>query len=376
MGFVPRDGRIDRLTKAVLCPHIRCPHQVAKGLFEKASRIGRTCLLCSAILLAGGACGSKGGKKRGKPKPTPTPAPPVPPKTRTRYLGWYDLTHPSMPVDTWLGEAARSSNLMYMRVDRGEYSQLIPKAVAQGWPAVILMAREEHYEETAQAARAVVDNGLNLLGVIAIDEADLRAPMIRQNVNLTQFLTHVYHSQKQALADVGLAHIPVANTTWSLASPPPWTWKDKLNAFGVPLTDLFVTDGWYSRPTEIHLVRHRAIEWLDTMRAALGDKPIIHVLKAWSRVPPDLEEITPEWVLRQLRCVTGLGTSEYDWTNPNTGEVAHVVVEPLSPEFQGEVLLYKMDPVPSDDSRWAGGNRKDVVDAVRELALPQGWVVA
>ena len=83
------------------------------------------------------------------------------------------------------------------------------------------------------------------------------------------------------------------------------------------------------------------------MFAKSGPKPIIHVLKAWSKVPPDLQRINPEWVLRQLRCVTGSGSSRFSWKHPKTGDVADVRVEPLPEKYRPlAVLLYKMDPHP------------------------------
>ena len=142
---------------------------------------------------------------------------------------------------------------MYMRVRGNEFADLIPRAKEGGWPAVILGGDEDDLFRTAVAAKAVVDAGLNLIGIIYQDEPDLAAPVIR-NRNLTQHLTHYYQTLKSELKKQGLERIPVA-ANWSLASPPPWTWKRKMEEFGVPPMDMYVTDSWYSaRDDELHLV--------------------------------------------------------------------------------------------------------------------------
>ncbi len=316
-----------------------------------------------ALVLMLGGCGVKE-----EPPSRPEPV------SKTRYLGWYDIG-PSSNLFCCIDKAARSSNLMYMRVRGNEFSDLIHKAKEGNWPAVILGGDEEDHFRTATAAKAIVDSGLNLIGIIYQDEPDLAAPVIR-NRNLTQHLTHHYNALKVELNKLGLGRIPIA-ANWSLASPPPWTWKKKLDQFGVPPMDMYVTDSWYSaRDNELHLVRHRTVEWLDYMFAKSGPKPIIHVLKAWSRVPPDIQKITPEWVLRQLRCVTGTGASRFSWTHPRTGDVADVKVQPLPPKYRPlAVLLYKMDPTRNQDTDQAGGNRPDIVDAVAKFAKPRGWTV-
>ena len=318
--------------------------------------------------------GSSGGRKPADPS-RPTQA------SRGKYLGWYDLTHYTRPVTEHLDKARRSSNLMYMRVDRGEWQQLLPFAASEHWPAVILMARERdesgpHHDQTAQAAKAILEAGLNLRCVIAVDEADLRAPEIRPGVNVVRYLNNEYDLLKAELDKLGIVDVKVATTTWSLASPPPWTWKDKLEAFGVPKGDILVHDSWYSgQMNELHNVRHRFIEWADYMRAHRGNQEIIHIIKAWSKVPPDLERISPEWVLAQLKCIAGTGTTQYSWTNPNTGDTAQVILEPLPPQYQGDILLYKMDDVVSQDSDNAGGNRPDIIQAVAGFCRAHGWTL-
>ncbi len=308
-------------------------------------------------------------------KPAPEPA------GKTKLVGWYDLTHYTRPVTEHLEKARRSSNLMYMRTDRGEWQNLLPYAAAERWPAVILMARERdesgpHHDETARAAQAIIGAGLNLRCIIMIDEADLRAPEVRPGVSIVHYLNNEYDLLKAELDKLGLAGVKVAETTWSLASPPSWTWKDKLDAFGVPKGDILVHDSWYcGRMNELHNVRHRFIQWADYMRKARGNQEIIHVIKAWSKVPPDLESITPEWVLAQMKCIAGTGTTEYDWTNPNTGETARVILEPLPAEYQGDILLYKMDDVFSEDSDNAGGNRPDIIGVVDDFCRPRGWTM-
>ena len=339
-------------------------HQKRPGRFPVLGTAFLTALLLAALLLGGCKAEDKAPQK----KPAPKPA------LKTKYLGWYDIGPPS-DLFCCIEAAARSSNLMYMRVRDNEFADLVHKAKEGGWPAVLLGGDENDLFRTAVAAKAVVDAGLNLIGIIYQDEPDLAAPVIRDR-NLTQHLTFYYQTLKAELKKQGLEHIPVA-ANWSLASPPPWTWKKKMEEFGVPPMDMYVTDSWYSaRDDELHLVRHRTVEWLDYMFAKSGPKPIIHVIKAWSKVPPDLQRITPEWVLRQLRCVTGAGQSQFSWKHPKTGDVADVKVEPLPEKYRPlAVLLYKMDPTRNEDTDEAGGNRPDIIDAVARFAKPRGWTV-
>ena len=329
----------------------------------------------------GCSCFSKKKKTGGSSSGGGTPAPDPPPVSRTNFVGWYDLTHYTRPITEHLDKARRSSNLMYMRVDRSEWMNLLPIASAEGWPAVILMARERdesgpHHDETATAAKAVLDAGLNLRCIILVDEADLRSPEVRPGVSIVQYLNNEYDLLKAALAALGIGEVKVAETTWSLANADA-PWKTVLETHGVPKGDILVHDSWYAgRMNELHNVRHRFLQWADYMRAARGDQEIIHVIKAWSRVPPDLETVTPEWVLAQMKCISGVGTTEYQWTNPTTGDVAQVTLEPLPAEYQGDILLYKMDDVFSEDSDNAGGNRPDIIEAVAGLCKPNGWTMS
>ena len=328
--------------------------------------------MCKSPKKTTGGSSSGGG---GGTTVEPTPA------CNVNFVGWYDLTHYTRPVTEHLGKARRSSNLMYMRTDRSEWQNLLPLASAEKWPAVILMARERdesgpHHDETARAAQAIIGAGLNLRCIIMIDEADLRAPEVRPGVSIVHYLNTEYDLLKAELDKLGLAGVKVAETTWSLASPPPWDWKAKLDAYGVPKGDILVHDSWYcGRMNELHNVRHRFLEWADYMRQARPGQEIIHVIKAWSKVPPDLETISPAWVLAQLHCIAGTGTTEYSWTNPTTGDVAQVTLEPLPAEYQGDILLYKMDDVVSEDSNNAGGNRPDIIEAVAEFCKPHGWTM-
>ncbi|MBW1712493.1 MAG: hypothetical protein JRJ59_05040 [Deltaproteobacteria bacterium] len=296
------------------------------------------------------------------------------PATKTKYLGWYDVGPPHNQYGYWAA-ARRTSNLVYMRVARNEFADLIPKAQAEGWKGVILAGHEREHARTAEAARAIVRAGLNLVAIIYSDEPDLAAPILR-NQNMTQHLTHHYNALKAELKARGLDQIPIG-ATWSLAAIPPWTWKRRLERFGTPPQDVFITDSWYSgKDDELHLVRQRTVDWLDYMKSKLGPKPIIHVIKAWSRVPPDLQEIHPEWVLRQLKCVTGTGSSTYRWQNPRTKDVAQVTVQPLEAKYQGlAVLMYKMDPTRNQDTQSAGGNQPEIIKAVASYAKPRGWTM-
>lgn len=319
-----------------------------------------------AILLLALALWSCGGGGY-TPSPGPPPPGPTPPQeTVTKYLGWYDLGPPSCQF-CYLEQARQSSNLMYMRVTRDEYVALIPKAVAGGWKAVILMGHEEDHPRTAQAAQAIVNAGLNLVAVIYCDEPDLSYAN-----GMTLRLIVGYNALKAEMTARGLGHIPLG-ATWSLAGQPGDTWCDRYEIQGIPPMDIYITDGWYTgRDNELHLVRHRFIEWADYLGSKLGPKPFIHVIKTWGRVPPDIQIISPEWVVRQLKCVLGTGTSAYHWVNPNGGE-ADVIVEPLPAKYQGvAVLMYKMDPTRNGDTSDAGGNRPDLIQAVREHVKPLG----
>jgi len=335
---------------------------------QRPGRTGRAGAVFLFLILAllPAACGSEPDPPAKKPEPEPEPV--------TKYLGWYDVGHPSAQF-AHLDKARRSSNLMYMRVRFDEFTHLIPRALANGFKSVILGGDEENIPRTAAAARAIVGSGLNLVGIIYADEPDLGPPLI-QNRNMTQRLTHLYQALKAELAKVGLEKVPIG-ANWSLAAPEPWTWRKRLDAYGVPPQDMYVTDSWYTgRENELHLVRHRAIEWLDYMFQKSGPKPIIHVLKAFSRVPPDVHQINPEWVLSQLRCVVGTGSSSYNWQNPQTGDRAAVQVAPLPREYRGlAVLLYKMDPTRNADTSEAGGNRPDIIEAVAQFAKPLGLTV-
>lgn len=327
--------------------------------------MGAVGLLMMAMVLAL-VCLAEAKPPAKKPKPEP--------KRITRYLGWYDVGHPSAQF-AHLDKARRSSNLMYMRVRFDEFSHLIPRAKAGGFTAVILGGDEENIPRTAAAARVVVDSGLNLIGIIYADEPDLGPPIV-QGRSMTQRLTHLYQALKAELAKVSLSHLPIA-ANWSLAAPEPWTWRKRLDKQGLPPQDMYVTDSWYTgRQNDLHLVRHRTIEWLDYMFQRAGPKPIIHVLKVFSRVPPDVDRINPEWVLSQLRCVVGTGSSSYNWQNPRTGDRAQVTVAPLPRKYQAlAVLLYKMDPTRNADTSEAGGNRPDIIEAVARFAKPLGLTV-
>lgn len=322
----------------------------------------------------------------------PTTAPPttittsVPGETIVDWIGWYDITHYLTPPGTWYNEAARSSNCMYMRVTRSEYVNLIPMAVANNWPYVVLYARERdddgtpHIAESVAAAQQVVAAGLNLVAMVLTDEADL-GPEYPHGLNMTDYLNQEYNLYRTAMDAAGLSSVPIATTNWSCAADPvqTLTWDQRIAAWGVPITDIHMTDGWYSGDsTSLHLVKSRYESWLAAMEAANGALPIINVIKAWSKVVGDtldLEDISPTWVERQLLVVAGLESVTYHWVNPGTGEEADVTVEPLPTSQQGNILLYKMDSTLSGDTDYAGGNRPDIVDKVREIALPQGWTI-
>lgn len=313
----------------------------------------------------------KRGTSDQKPGPQPSPSPP-PVRTKTQHLAWYDVTSDR---EYWccMDAAARSSNMFYMRIRNKEYEQLIPRAHALGHKAAIVAGEGDssgHIAETIAACQAIHAAGLEIVACMFWDEPDIKEE-VRNGLNMTQYLNQAYDALKAGLTAVGLGHIPLG-FPWALAG----NWQERIDRFGIPKQDIFITDGWYTpRAGDCHLVVPRFLSWAGQMVAAQGQKDFIHVIKAWSKKHPnfDREHITPEWVVRQLKCVTGTGSSSWEWTNPNYGDTALIHHEPLPYEYTGDVLLFKMDPAPSEDSDRAGGNQPEIIEAVRAFAKPHGW---
>lgn len=330
-------------------------------------RIILVIILCLALALAG--CGGGSVKIPGQPQ--------IPPaevgveSTITNSLFWYD---PLTDRDQWRcwSKVRQTSNALFAYLP--DLPDLLARYSLEGWPRMILGGSGEEIDRTADAAAAIIRAGYpHDLYIFAWDEPDLGAKVINGKTYV-QVLTHQYNALAGALAARGIRARCKIGPVWSVASAPPWDWRSQFEAFGLPPMDFIAIDGWYTgAANELHLVRERNLQFIDYIQERLGELPKIHILKVFSRVPPDLEEISPEWVLRQLKLVTGTGTSTYEWTNPNYGDTSTIVLEPIPPKYRGETLgFFVMSDDPRGDVRFAGCNRPDVLDAIRSWAKPRG----
>jgi|GEM_PF-3458273 len=307
-----------------------------------------------------------GRNHRPAPAPSPGPAPPVSAEAPADQVFWYDLLNASN-----LPAAARSSNTVMLRERLNEYGQLLGSGFRQG---IVGCYDRDGLPRAASIVTAAKAAGIAVKYLLFSDEPDLGSKTPAQ-------VNALYDAYRAALDAAGHRDVLIA-PTFSLygQAGTAWQWE---TYFSQPIkADFICTDSWYTgAANQIHLVRDRFIRF-----AALFDRvnnsrlPLVHILKAYSRNTPglDLEDISGEWIRRQLVATTGadLGPVVYEWRNPETGELAAVTLQPLPAELLARtkaVGLYKMDGRTDDADRY-GANCKDCVDTVEGYARPRGLI--
>lgn len=298
--------------------------------------------------------------------------------TKTRYLSWYDPMPDRGNIWQFWTQVRRTSNTLFIYLP--DLGDLLHKLQVEQWPNVILGGSGEEIDRTADAAKAIFDAGFQGdLIVFYADEPDLAGVKVKGR-NFTENLNHMYDALAGALAARGIRDRCKLTFVWSLAGTPPYTWRRRMEEFGIPKMDVIATDGWYTGSSnELHLVKHRAIQFFEYLFEKgdhFKEMDILHVIKVFSDPDMDHEPLNARWVKMQMDLVTGLGTSKYMWTNPNFGDTSEITLEPLEPKYQGENLMFfLMDSTPRGDVELAGGNCPEVINAIAEYAKPRGWTM-
>ena len=282
-------------------------------------------------------------------------------------LFWYD---PCGGVCTEHLEALkRTSNLIMLREREDEYRQFLHAGFKK---AIVGCYGHEGWPKAARIVSEIKEAGLEVPYLLFSDEPDLD-----ENLSMAE-VDDLYRRFRTVLDEAGHTEVKLA-PTWSLAGTGPRQWQVLFEWEFVPRFDFIATTGWYSADsTMIHLVKDRMENFLAFLDGrGHGRMEIMPLLKAFSKQgdKQDWEDIYPEWVMRQLRCVGGSGNSVYDWINPNTGDVATVTVEPMAQEYLERtktVGFYKMDSRPNEDTEKAGGNSPEIIEALAGFAAKRG----
>ncbi len=282
-------------------------------------------------------------------------------------LFWYD---PCGGICTEHLEALkRTSNMIMLREREDEYRQFLHAGFKKG---IVGCYGHEGWPKAARIVSEIKEAGMEVPYLLFSDEPDLD-----ENLSMAQ-VDDLYRRFRTVLDEAGHTEVKLA-PTWSLAGTGPRHWQVLFEWEFAPRFDFIATTGWYSADsTMIHLVKDRMEKFLGFLDGRGLDKlEIMPLLKAFSKKgdKQDLEDIYPEWVMRQLRCVSGSGNSEFDWINPNTGDMARVKVEPMAGKYLERtrtVGFYKMDSRTNEDTSKAGGNSPEIIDALAEFAAERG----
>ena len=282
-------------------------------------------------------------------------------------LFWYDPCGGTCAEH--LQAVKRTSNMIMLRERLDEYRQLLGAGFKK---AIVGCYGHEGWPKAARIVSEIKAAGLEVPYLLFADEPDLD-----EAVDMA-WVEDLYRRYRTVLDQAGHSEVKLA-PTWSLAGSGVRHWRVLFEWEFVPTFDFIATTGWYSADSSmIHLVRHRMLEFLEFLDGRGLDKlEIVPLLKVFSKQgeKQDWEDIYPEWVMRQLRCVTGSGTSQYSWTNPNTGDVALVTVEPMPEKYLARtkaVGFYKMDSRANLDTDKAGGNSPEIIDSLEGFARERG----
>ena len=314
-------------------------------------------LLLSLLLLTLAGCG---GGFRPDLRPQEPPEEPPPPITLAplNYLVWYDLLTPAN-----LDRSARTANTIMLRERNDEYLGFLNAGYRY---AVVGCYGPEKAAKAARIVGAAKAAGMEVPYLLFLDEPALGGLSPAQ-VNST------YDLYRSALDSAGHRETKIAPML-SLSGQGPQAW----DRWGLPKMDFIAHDSWYSGASnQIHLVRHRLIRFLEYCDSqGLGDREIFHTLKVFSAKKPglDLEDLNPEWVLRQLRAAAGSGESGFVWLHPHTKKLAWVRCPPLPEKYLERtraIAFYKMDGLTSD-AEYVGTNTPWLIPALEDWARPRG----
>ena len=282
-------------------------------------------------------------------------------------LFWYDPCGGT--CSEHLEALKQTSNLIMMREREDEYRLLLHTGYKR---AIVGCYGHEGWPKAARVVSEIKAAGMEVPYLLFLDEPDLD-----ENLSMAE-VDDLYRRYRTVLDEAGHTEVKLA-PTWSLAGTGARQWQVLFEWEFVPRFDFIATTGWYSADSSmIHLVKHRMVQFLSFLDGrGLDQMEIMPLLKAFSKQgeKQDWEDIYPEWVLRQLRAVSGSGVSQYDWTNPNTGDVARVTVEPLDQKYLQRtkaVGFYKMDSRPNEDTDKAGGNSPEIIDTLAGFARERG----
>lgn len=331
-----------------------------------SGKLSRILFLLSLILLLA-SCGGGGGIGP-TPQPPPTPPPPLQSEAPVKYLFWYD---PGTTAN--LPNLYQTSNTIMLRRRNGEYGQFLS---SQFKMAVIGCYDQDGLNDVVGIVEAAKAAGKSPILVLFTDEPDLGSKTPAQ-------INDLYAAYRVYLNSAGHSDVLLA-PTFSLYGTPgtAWQWE---NYFSVPIrTDVIVTDSWYTGASnEIHLVRDRFIRFVAQYDRVNNTRlPIVHVLKAFSYKAAglDSEDITGEWLRRQLVATTGasnFGPVTYEWHNPTTGELANITLLPLPRSLLQRTIgigLYKYAGYTSDADH-IGQNCPSCRETIRNYALSRGLTI-
>lgn len=295
--------------------------------------------------------------------PVPVPAEEAP----LDGLFWYDPC--SGACNEHLEPLKRTSNILMMRERQDEYRLLLHTGFKR---AIVGCYGHDCWPKAARVVGEIKDAGMEVPYFLFSDEPDLDETISMAEVD------DLYRRYRTVLDEAGHTEVKLA-PTWSLAGSGTRHWQVLFEWEFVPRFDFIATTGWYSADsTMIHLVKDRMEKFLAFLDGRGHDNlEIVPLLKAFSKQgdKQDWEDINPEWVMRQVRVVSGSGNSIYDWTNPNTGDVARVTVTPMDQKYLDRtkaIGFYKMDSNPNEDTDKAGGNSPEIIDTLAGFASERG----